>query len=70
MEEKVDAILRILTGEPLNKEDQGILGEVKNLKDSVTKLRNWKERTVAWGLGVGIGGGALGNLLLYLILKK
>lgn len=70
MEQKVDAIYRILKGEPMDPKDEGLLGTVRFLKTEVYKLKNWKSQVVAWVAGVSFGGGAFVAFLVDKILHK
>jgi hypothetical protein len=70
LEGKVDAILRILQGEPMDSKDEGLMGEVRQLKSRLFKIEGWKERTVAWAIGVSFGGGALTAFIIAIIFKK
>jgi hypothetical protein len=69
LEQKVDAILRILTGDQMDRDDKGLIGTVKALKADVNSLHSWRERTIAWGLGLGMGGGALVSTILFFLFK-
>lgn len=68
-EEKLDAILRILQGEPMDPKDEGMIGEVRFLKAELYKLKDWKSRTMAWALGVSFGGGALLAFISTIVFK-
>ena len=70
LDQKVDAILRILQGEPFDKNDNGLMGTVQTLKNQVYKLIDWKNRTVAWAIGVSFGGGALIAFIITTILDR
>lgn len=70
MEEKVDAILRILQGEPYDKNDKGLLGTVRWLKTEITDIKRWKDKTIAWVVGFSFGGGALMTFILDKILNR
>jgi hypothetical protein len=70
LEGKVDAILRILQGEPIDPTDDGLMGEVKKMKARLFKIENWKDKTVAWAIGVSFGGGALTAFVAAVIFKK
>lgn len=69
-EEKVDAIFRLLTGEPTDPKDEGIIGELRTLKTKLYELINWKNRTVAWAIGVSFGGGMLITFIIVILTSK
>lgn len=70
LEEKVDAILRILQGEPMDPKDEGLMGTVRFLKAEIYKIKNWKTQVVAWVAGVSFGGGAFVAFLINKFLTK
>lgn len=70
LEEKVDAILRILQGEPLDPKDEGLMGTVRTLKDKVYQILNWKNKVIAWVGGLCFGGGALITFIISRLLQK
>lgn len=70
LEEKVDAILRILQGEKYDPTDKGLIGKVNHMEDRLGKLIDWKNKTVAWAIGVSFGGGALVAFIIAIILEK
>lgn len=69
-EEKIDAILRILQGEPLNPKDSGLMGAIYEQGKRLTKIENWKSQVVAWIAGVCFGGGALVAAIISNVLHK
>ena len=70
-EEKVDAIYRLLKGDQeLDPQDEGLVGSVRNIKKRLFDLENWKNKTVAWALGVSFGGGALIAFVITVVFKK
>jgi ElaB/YqjD/DUF883 family membrane-anchored ribosome-binding protein len=54
---KVDKILDVVSGNALDKNDQGIMGDVRNLKARVAKLERWKDRVIYALIGVSFGAG-------------
>lgn len=70
MEGKVDAILRILQGEPMDPKDEGLIGSVRSLKSEVNKIKNWKNQVVSWVAGLAFGGGAMVAFLINKLLHK
>lgn len=69
-EEKIDAILRILQGEPLDPNDNGLMGTMHEQDDRLTKIETWKTQVVAWIAGLSFGGGALMAALVSNLLHK
>lgn len=70
LDEKVDAILRILQGEPMDPADEGLMGTVRFLKKELYKILNWKSRVIAWVGGLSFGGGALITYIISRLLQK
>lgn len=54
---KVDKIIDILSGNELDKNDSGVVGDVRQLKARVTKLERWKDRVVYVLIGASFGAG-------------
>jgi chromosome segregation ATPase len=54
---KVDKILEALSGNDLDKSDQGTIGDVRELKRRVAKLERWKDRVIYALIGVSFGAG-------------
>lgn len=67
---KVNLMLDLMQGDPFDKDDNGIIGELRQIKRRVYDLENWKNKTVAWALGVSFGGGALVAFIIAIILNK
>lgn len=70
LEEKVNLMIDILQGNPLDDTDDGLLGDFKYLKKEFYKLKAWRDKTVAWALGVSFGGGALITFLITILIKS
>ena len=69
-EEKLDLIVKLLIGNPLDKDDDGLIGDVRATKSRLYKLEVWKTKVVSWAIGVSFGGGALFTFLVSQLLKK
>lgn len=57
MNGKVDKILHVLTGNPIDKNDGGMVGNMHKLEQRVTKLEKWKDRVVYMLIGASFGAG-------------
>lgn len=66
IDNKVTSILQILQGNSLDPKDHGMIGEVRETKERVTKLENAKRFVIGWATGFGVAAG----VLITLILKK
>lgn len=61
---KVDKIIDILSGNEYDRNDNGIVGDVRQLKMRVAKLERWKDRVVYALIGASFGAGwTLSDLL-------
>lgn len=54
---KVDKIINILSGNEYDKNDTGIVGDVRQLKARVYKLERWKDRVVYFLIGASFAAG-------------
>jgi len=54
---KVDKIINILSGNEFDKSDNGIVGDVRVLKQRVAKLERWKDRVVYFLIGASFAAG-------------
>lgn len=68
--QKVDQILTLLQGQDIDEQDEGMIGDVRKLKIRITQLERWKEKTMAWALGVAFGGGSLITWVIATILNS
>jgi hypothetical protein len=69
-DQKLDLVIQILQGNPLDKDDRGLIGDFNVLKAKFYELKNWKDKTVAWAIGVAFGGGALITVLITLLINS
>lgn len=53
----VNSILQIVKGNELDKADQGMVGDIHQLKQRVSVLEKWKDRIVWMFIGMGIPAG-------------
>lgn len=68
-DEKVNMILELLQGSTLDAKDEGMIGDVRNVKTRVFKLEQWKNRTIAWVVGASFGAGASISILIAIIVN-
>jgi hypothetical protein len=54
---KVDKIINILSGNEYDKNDTGIVGDVRQLKARVAKLERWKDRVIYFLIGASFAAG-------------
>ncbi len=57
IDDKVDRVLNVLTGNVLDKSDSGMIGKVKELQVKVISLEKWKDRLVYIIAGASAFGG-------------
>lgn len=69
-EEKLDLIIKLLVGNPLDKNDDGLIGDVRTTKGRIYKIEVWRTKVVSWAIGVSFGGGALFTFFLSQLFKK
>jgi hypothetical protein len=55
LDNKVDKILMVLTGNSMDKDDRGIIGTVNDHDDRITKIERKFEGIIARAIGIGIG---------------
>lgn len=56
IEDMQERIYTLLSGNPINKNDSGIVGRVDKLEERVSKIEKWN--TKIWYIAVGISFGA------------
>jgi hypothetical protein len=54
---KMDRVINILSGNELDKNDNGLVGDVRQLKLRVAKLERWKERVIYFLIGASFAAG-------------
>jgi hypothetical protein len=57
IEGNVEKLLFLLTGNSINKNDPGMVGEFAQLKSRVAKLERWKDRVVYFLIGASFFAG-------------
>lgn len=68
---KVDKIIDILSGNEFDKNDNGVVGDVRQLKARVTKLERWKDRVIYALIGASFGAGwTISDLITKFFLHK
>jgi hypothetical protein len=68
--EKLDLILDLLQGNPIDEEDHGLVGEVRTLRTETDELKRFKDRTIYWIAGFVFLGGPVFAYLITIIIKK
>lgn len=67
LNKKVDQIIQLLTGNPLNKADKGMLGKLDWAVTTVRKLDKQKERALGWIAGAFIVGSGCGTVIFFVL---
>lgn len=58
------SLIMLLSGNPLDKTDNGIIGMVREMREQLTKLQRFKDRSIWLMVGLSIGAGwGLSDLL-------
>lgn len=68
--EKISLILELLQGSPLDKKDEGLIGDVRWTKATVISLMKWKDKTMAWIAGGSFIGGGLLFFIIDLLTRR
>jgi hypothetical protein len=68
-DEKVNMILELLQGSELDMKDDGLIGDVRNTKARLSKMEQWKDKTIAWAIGASFGAGAFISILIAIIVN-
>lgn len=55
VDNKVDKILMVLTGNSMDKDDRGLIGAVNDHDDRIAKIERKFEGIIAKAIGIGIG---------------
>lgn len=68
IEKKVDKILLLLSGDhEIDRQDEGLVGDVRNLKLRVYRLERWKDRVIYFLIGISFAAGwGISDLLNYI----
>jgi hypothetical protein len=68
---KVDKIINILSGNEFDKNDNGMVGDVRQLKARVAKLERWKDRVIYFLVGASFAAGwTISDLLQKFFIHK
>jgi hypothetical protein len=68
---KVDKIIDILSGNDLDRNDSGLVGDVRQLKIRVAKLERWKDRVIYILIGASfVAGWTIPDILNKIFLHK
>lgn len=68
---KVDKIIDMLSGSEFDKNDNGLVGDVRQLKVRVAKLERWKDRVIYFLIGASFfAGWTIPDLLSKLFFHK
>lgn len=57
LNKKVDKIIGMLSGNDLDRNDNGLVGDVRQLKLRVAKLERWKDRVIYFLIGASFAAG-------------
>jgi hypothetical protein len=57
IESNVKSIREILTGNALNPNDSGMIGDFVTLKERVSKLEKFRDKAIWIGIGLALGAG-------------
>lgn len=57
LNKKVDKIIDILSGNDLDRNDNGVVGDVRQLKMRVAKLERWRDRVIYFLIGASFFAG-------------
>lgn len=71
LNQKVDKIIDILSGNEYDKNDSGLVGDVRQLKIRVAKLERWKDRVIYILIGASfVAGWTIPDILSKIFLHK
>lgn len=71
LNKKVDKIIDILSGNDLDKNDNGVVGDVRQLKMRVARLERWKDRAVYLLIGASfVAGWTIPDILQKIFFHK
>jgi hypothetical protein len=65
-----DKILQLLQGNPLDKEDRGMIGKINNHGKRLLNLEKFKDRGIYMVIGISIGTGVGISKLIEILIKK
>lgn len=71
LNKKVDKIIDILSGNEYDKNDNGVVGDVRQLKIRVAKLERWKDRVIYILIGASfVAGWTIPDILQKIFFHK